>query len=74
MRRFFGVRISLLGRVTETEAAVAEETNFTDLLATMDLAFRGAPFVQGPTKATTDLQPMDYTFRGAPFVTYRKAS
>lgn len=71
---FRGTRIILLKIASVVVGGAAAPTNFLDLLTTMDLTFRGEPFVAGPTKVTTDLQGMDYVFRGQPFVTYRKSS
>lgn len=45
-------------------------TNFLDSLASMNTAYRAKPFIEGATKATTDLQTMDVAYLGAPFVRY----
>jgi hypothetical protein len=68
--------ISKVGRLLSRRALTVAPAaaNFLEDLATMDYAFRGAPFVEGPVTTDIDLATMDYTFRGAPFVIYKAVS
>jgi hypothetical protein len=68
-----GVRVALLYRPIVSAGAAPAPVNFLTLLSTMDLVYRGEPFVAGHAKGN-DLQTMDLAFRGQPFVTYRKSS
>lgn len=67
-----GVWRAVLSSQLTTVSSVSVAVNFLTSLATMDLAYRGMPFIAGHTQGTS-LQPMDVAYGGMPFVIYKKA-
>lgn len=50
----------------------ALKTSYFPKLYGMDIAYHGAPFVQGPDPTSTNLNNMDIAYQGQPFVRYAK--